>query len=468
MKRMWKCLIMLSVLTALLLMTACRVGPERYELSKFVGKSVASFEKKSQTKLSEQSNGIYVMENVIQVMAPEDKVTAVTLLKEAGEYNVFGLKIGMAKTDADSLLDGIFGKEISKTINSSNNSVTYSYLNNEKELYVSYDIDKNTIIELSYYKKDQSEKKDDVTSVPENVGELIAMIGDTKVYYNEAMVYLKSAQKNYEADYGEGIWEADILGNGETFGSMIKEEVISQITQLKIIKDKATELGIELTEEEIAEANSYAREHYNGLTGADKSRYLITEELLQKIYAENLLASKVFEVQTINVDTNVSDYESKQITVQHILINSVKYDENGNKTALSLEEKEEAYNKVMSLLEQAKTTEDFYALAEANSAADTIEYTFGRGGGPKEYSAAFEQAAFTLKTGQVSDIISTDYGWHIIYCVTDYNKDATIQVKEKIIDERRNKIFSDLYAKWSADYDIVINSEAWEAISFAD
>jgi foldase protein PrsA len=249
---------------------------------------------------------------------------------------------------------------------------------------------------------------------------------------------------------------------------MLKDEVIKQITELKVIRKKAEELGITLTEEETAEAKSYAKEHYNGLTTQDINKYLITEDLLERVYEDNLLADKVFEKETINVATDVPDADAKQITIQDILIYSVDIDDQGNKTPFSTEDKAEAYDKARNLLEQAKTTDDFYSLAEANSQADQIEYTFGKGQGPKEFSAAFEQAAFTLKTGQVSDIISTDYGWHILYCVSDFNQDATTRVKEAIIEQRRNDMFTQLYSEWSSKFDVVVNTEAWDAVPFED
>ena len=66
----------------------------------------------------------------------------------------------------------------------------------------------------------------------------------------------------------------------------------------------------------------------------------------------------------------------------------------------------------------------------------------------------------------MSDLIKTDYGWHILYCVSDFNEDATTQVKEKIIEQRRTKMFADLYTKWSADYDVVVNTAAWNAVAY--
>jgi foldase protein PrsA len=450
-----------------MLLSACRAGTERYELTNYIGKSVKSFERKSGIKLEMLSNGIYVSKDAVQIMEQDNSVTQITLMNKTGEYTVYGVKIGMSKEDADKLLKDIFGTEITKTLNDDHNNTIYSYLKDGKELYITYDNSKNTVIQLSYYKADDKDQ-DNASQDTVNAGELVAIIGDTKVYYNEAMVYLKSAEANYETEYGKGIWDADINGNGKTFGKMLKDEVMNQIIELKIIRSEAIKQGIILEEDEIAQVDSYAKEHYDGLTQEDKEKYHITEELLKQVYTDNLLAEKVFENKTINVNNEVSDQESRQVTVQHILIYSTDYDSNGNKLPLSAQEKDEAYNKIQELLNQAKETNDFYALAEANTQADTIEYTFGRGKGPKEYGDAFEKAAFSLKTGQISNIITTDYGWHILYCVTDFNEDATIQAKEDIIEQRRYDEFSKVYTNWSKDYDTIINNEVWDAISLQE
>ena len=181
-------------------------------------------------------------------------------------------------------------------------------------LYISYDIDTEKVTEMSYYylKSEDNEAEDSV-----NAGELIALVGDVKVYYNEAMVYLKSAQENYETDYGKGIWDVDLLGDGRSFEQYIKEEVLKQIIQLKLIREEAEKEGITLTAEEKADAAAYAHEHFSGLFDEDIDRYLVNRELLEMIYSDNILAEKVFETKTIDVDTNVSDITAKQIGTAH-------------------------------------------------------------------------------------------------------------------------------------------------------
>ena len=420
------------------------------ELTKYIGDAVNVFERGTRTKLSEKDKGVYILENSIQLLAPGGKIASITLLEDSKEFTIHGLSVGMGKEEADAIIDEVYEGENSKTVTS--HDIVYLYLMDNTELYVTYDIDNEKIIEISYYNyKTKSDKEidwDDTTD-----GELIALVGDTKVFYKEAMVYLKSVQANYEGEFGKGIWDVDIYGDNNSFGNVIKEEVIKQITQLKVIKDKALEHGVELNEEELSNVSQYATEHLRGLSDRDIDKYHITLDLLEEVYRDNLLAEKMYEMLTINVDTDVSDEEAKQITVWDILISG---------------DGEEEKSKAQALLDQAKEVDDFYALAEANTEAEKIEYTFGKGQGPEEYGQAFENAAMELSTGEISKLISTEEGWHIIYCVSDYDEDATIREKEEIIEQRRLEMFAKIYEEWSSEYEVIINSQAWESIKFED
>jgi peptidyl-prolyl cis-trans isomerase C len=117
--------------------------------------------------------------------------------------------------------------------------------------------------------------------------------------------------------------------------------------------------------------------------------------------------------------------QPEQVRASHILI---RVDENADAAA-----KQKALAKIQALLKRAKAGEDFAALAKANSQDGSaaqggdLNY-FGRG----QMVPAFDEAAFKLKPGEISDVVTTQFGYHIIK-VTDH-KDATTVPLEQVSD----------------------------------
>lgn len=296
----------------------------------------------------------------------------------------------------------------------------------------------------------------------ENRGDLVVSVGNNKVYYNETMLYFLFMKAQYESYFGEQIWSYDV-GSSTTFEDQAKEEILNLITQTKIIVDKADSYQISLTEEEEATILEKAENYFEGITEADKEKYGFTEDLIRKFYRDNLIYQKVYDAVTMDVDTEVSDEEAKQITVDQILIKTTT-EKDGKDVPMTEAEKKTAYNRAVKLLKDAKETEDFKKLAEANTEDSQVEYTFGKGVMVSE----FESAAFALKTGEISPIVESEYGYHIIYCVSDFNKDATLEKKEEIIEDRQNELFKKLYEGWSENYKVEVKEKVWTIMSLRD
>ncbi len=62
--------------------------------------------------------------------------------------------------------------------------------------------------------------------------------------------------------------------------------------------------------------------------------------------------------------------------------------------------------------------------------------------------------------------METQYGYHILYCVSDYDEDATLEKKEEIIAQRQNDTFKDLYADWASDIKVDVNEKVWNEMKF--
>lgn len=288
-----------------------------------------------------------------------------------------------------------------------------------------------------------------------NLGDLVVKIGEEDVYYSEAMIFFQVIKSQYESYFGEGIWSYDM--GGQTFEEAAKEEILNMITQTKIIKNQANNYSVALTDEEEATIVKNGAEFLDNVTPSDQDKYGFTKELIEQFYRENLVYQKVYDAATMNVDTDVSDEEAKQITVEHLLIKTLVDDESGNQVAMSETDKKAALEKAENLLQKAKDSDDFKSLAEENTEDSGVEYTFGAG----EMVSEFESAAFALKTGELSDIVETQYGYHIIYCVNDFNEDATLDKKESIIAERQDMLFRNLYEEWSKNYIVDLEDKVW-------
>ncbi len=291
--------------------------------------------------------------------------------------------------------------------------------------------------------------------------DLVVTVGDNKVYLDEAMVYANSVRYQYESMYGTDIWGVSL---GETtLEQQVKQSVIDQLTYLKICNDKAKELGITLTEDEKTEVDDLVKQFIESNEASEAPDKTITTELMTKVYTENYLANHVFEESTKDINTDVSDDEAKQITIQHLLVLTSTQNEDGTTTPFSDEEKAKALEKAEGFLADGKKAEDFKAFAEEKTEdPGGVEYTFGKG----EMDPAFEEAAYALKTGEFSGVVETTYGYHILYCVSDFDADATATKKEEIINQKLQEEFGVIYEGWEPNYKVTVNDEVWNTVTF--
>ncbi len=82
-------------------------------------------------------------------------------------------------------------------------------------------------------------------------------------------------------------------------------------------------------------------------------------------------------------------------------------------------EDDPALQKIQEIKRRIDNGEGFSKLAREFSEDETTARIGGDLGyfGPREMDAAFEEVAFTLKEGQVSDVVRTGHGYHLILVV---------------------------------------------------
>ena len=127
--------ILLLVMLIIPFLSGCRVDEADYELTNYTGKSISTFEKRTKTELAEDSNGVYTLDSVLQLIAPKGKITSFAILEGSEKYKLFGVLDEEIRGRSKLLC---LWSETNKTINREN---SVPYLSTRKASYISYDID---------------------------------------------------------------------------------------------------------------------------------------------------------------------------------------------------------------------------------------------------------------------------------------------------------------------------------------
>ncbi len=295
----------------------------------------------------------------------------------------------------------------------------------------------------------------------ERFSQILVRVGDVEVTYGEAILYMQSAKNEVETLYGAQVWSYELDKEGTTYVEKLKDELLKEIIYIKTVCAQADRLGITLTEDELMDISEYTATYMVKFTKTELDYYGVTKEQVERIYRDNLLATKIYESLTLNVDTDISDEEARQMVLEYIYLAKYRVAEHGVIVARTEEELQRLHTRAVKLAEEAKTTDDFYALAKNNTDdTDEIRITVGYG----EMNETLEKIAFQMQEGETSDLIELEDGYFILHCKSYQDEEATEQAKIDVILERQEKAFSDQYALWQEETEVWVDELLWETI----
>jgi len=239
---------------------------------------------------------------------------------------------------------------------------------------------------------------------------------------------------------------------------LVIEQVMENIIGSELLYQESRKSGIEINETQINEEWEKVKKQFSSEAELQNAlnQMNISEDIV-KNHIEHGLAIQQFVNENFNQKISVSVTEAKayydsnpdtfkqpaQVKVSHILI---KFDSNANES-----QKNALWEKIIKIQERVKKGEDFAILAREFSQCPSSEeggdlgyFSSGQWGKPFE---PFEEAAFALNPGDVSEIVETQYGYHLIK-VTD-KKDESILEFDNVKSQlqaalKRSKLNEDL------------------------
>ncbi len=222
---------------------------------------------------------------------------------------------------------------------------------------------------------------------------------------------LEKAVRNLEANVGQPI-PAERRNE-------IYRGILDQLVDQRLLEQEAASRSIKATDAEVAAGIDQMKQQApspDAFAKALASRKLteadLRAEARQRLTVDKLLTAEV-EPKAVVTEADIADFYKKNpqffmqqeaLRASHILIK-----------ADSAEAKPAAKAKADDLLRQIKGGADFAALAKQHSNDGSAAAGGDLGFFPRgQMVKAFEDAAFALKPGEVSGVVETEFGYHII------------------------------------------------------
>ena len=273
----------------------------------------------------------------------------------------------------------------------------------------------------------------------------VAVVGSKEVTKDQFQQLMARAKKSYDAQ------KRDFPKAGSTEYEQLKGQAITFLVQQAEVEEQAEQLGVDVSDKDVdKEIARYKKQFYGGsderYEKAVKQQGL-TDEQARDAIRQQLVSKRVFDKVTGNLkvtDADINAYyashksqyvQPESRDVRHILV---------QKKSLA-----------DSLYAQLKGGANFAKLAkrfskDPGSAANGGKLTVSKG----QTVPQFDKTAFSLKKGQLSAPVKTQYGYHIIQALSGIKAATTTplskvraSIKQQLEQQRKN----DKITKWLED-----------------
>lgn len=290
----------------------------------------------------------------------------------------------------------------------------------------------------------------------------------------EFLTVLERTKKQYAGQIGMDFNSE----SGQQMLMELKKNLMNSMVEIELMRQQAEQEGLSVSEDEVkARYSEFLKSRFQGneemfaeqLKKSDMSREEFDKQmkeqlLLQKLYQKVIDDVKVSDedIKTF-YDENIERFKSpEQINAQHILIKTSEDDPKSDAAAKA------KMNEVQAKL---KAGGDFAKLAQEYSDDPGSKVKGGDLGkfGKGQMVPPFEEAAWKLQPGEISEPVKTRFGYHLIKRGESFpagTKDIS-EVKEAISGQLLQTQQNEAFKKWldalKAKASIITNEELLKA-----
>lgn len=257
-----------------------------------------------------------------------------------------------------------------------------------------------------------------ISTVACSTSKSVATVDGKSISVEEYTKQLKFTKWIMEAQYGPDVWE-NMKKQDPNFEETAKNQILDTAINSQIFMNYAKKNKIEPDKEALKnfdEQNKKLFEEKKSKESLEKAG--ITKEFLKEYATKSATmqaVTKFIEKKSAPTEEQLKEAykkEGEKVDASHILFMTQGPDGNALSDADKAKKKAEAEK----VLKRAKNGEDFAKLAKEFSEDPGSKVKGGELGefGKGQMVPEFEKAAFSMKPGEISNLVESQFGYHII------------------------------------------------------
>lgn len=307
------------------------------------------------------------------------------------------------------------------------------------------------------------DKEEDVTVSFEK--DTVFSVGAKRVGLGEWYLYSLPEESELSALYGQELWNYNT--GSETMAEAVKDDLMKQIIYTKIVSNEAERMGIVLSEEELEELEYHVQKYYGELSSDIREKYGITKEDIRTVYTDNILAKRVYERLTLNVDTSIPEEDVRHVRLQYVMIPRFRENENEEKVYLTAMEERELKMEASAFMDEVRSCGQDMTLDEMNNEKYVpTELVADRRTLEEKLPEGLGDVAFSMRQNEIGGLYETEDAYYIFDCVEQTEENSTNAAKVEIIENREKALFEESYSQWQEKTVIKTNYVVWDELKF--
>ena len=310
----------------------------------------------------------------------------------------------------------------------------------------------------------------------------VATVDGTEVPMGILSLMARENQAQTEAMYASfmggstgsfSIWEQD-AEKGKTYGEQAVEQTLKDLELMYIMKEKAADYNIEVTEDDQTAIAEAASQFMSANTEDTLKDLAVTEDQVKTYLELETYKQRIHDPLVADVDTNVSDEEAQQSSFTYVSISTADLSDDEIKT------KKEDAQKILDAMTKDPTADMSETVQSVDKSYSALTGSFDANvqdsddkededASASSYPDEVLDVLRTLNDGEVGpDVIETDSAYYVVRLDKKNDETATKNKKESIINTRKDKLYTETTDKWLEDADVTVDKKVLKTLKIKD